>query len=110
MYRSGRQLYVRTLGKLAFPCAALCNVSSLGKSGFQVPGRRGQGSGHHVGEEGGGDLDQRALRPRALQAVQGGALPPLLSCSSLGLLPVWGLWGGVLLSKMFAGSRACSRT
>ena len=109
MYRSGRQLLVRTLGKLAFSCAVLCNVSSLGKSGFQVPRRRGQGSGHHVGEEGGGDLDQRALRPRALQAVQGGTLPPLLSCSSLGLLPVCGLWGGVLLSKMFAGCRACSR-
>ena len=108
MYRSGKHLFVRTLGKLAFSCAVLCNVSSLGKSGFQVPSGRGQGSGHHVGEEGGGDLDQRALRPRALQAVQGGALPPLLSCSSLGLLPVWRLWGGVLLSKMFAGCRACS--
>ena len=94
-------------GKRAFACAVLCNVSSLGKSGFQVPSER-QISGHHVGEEGGGDLDQRALRPRALQAVQGGALPPLLSCSSLGLLPVWGLWGGVLLSKMFAGCCACS--
>ena len=107
MYRSGRHLFVRTLGKLAFSCALLCNVSSLGKSGFQVPSER-QISGHHVGEEGGGDLDQRALRPRALQAVQGGALPPLLSGSSLGLLPVWRLRGGVLLSKMFAGCRACS--
>ena len=86
-----------------------CVMSAVWESqAFRCLCRRGQGSGHHVGEEGGGDLDQRALRPRALQAVQGGALPPLLSCSSLGLLPVWRLWGGVLLSKMFAGCCACS--
>ena len=64
---------MRTVGK----CTLLCNVSSLGKSGYQVLSR-GQGSVHHVGEEGRGDFDQRSLCPRALQAVQGGALPSLL--------------------------------
>ena len=103
MYRSSRQLLVRTLGKLACSCAVLCNVSSLGKSGFQVPSER-QISGHHVGEEGGGDLDQRALRPRALQAVQGGALPSLLSCPTISLHAVWWVRRRVLLSKVLTGS------